>query len=637
MPEDSSRITPRPLLGYNLWEKLISIHKGLDPAHDNTYDYRGYYADNPAEAWSMLWENPDAHFRDDYKTVYHPTFSTQSKYSGIVSPYNPLGLKGGTWNEKGDTFIMSPDLYKGPVSMDGRINYLIDGEDNGVVLREPDGSLPYMSDDTFLGGVLPNVEVTPQKEWSSLSPKEKADVMKVAVRNGITDLRSIKGKYNGFALGGNLYGGGGHIYQVLPGLLRDAGLDVRVTSGYRKAGSVGTAGSRSWHPRHGAVDIVPQGKTTFEDIERVVRENPAVRNYLLSNGFGFLDETNRTDRGRALMKRTGATGSHFHFGRDTSARRHLQDFLGGSYGQAPTPSPVSMAGSNALTAMRYLMGKGLSQAQAAGMVGSLMGESGGDLDITAVNPTSGAYGIAQWLGPRKTALFQRYGKNPTLEQQLDYLWYELNTTHSNGLRYLTGAQSAADAADAAFGWYEFSVGPDGALKAMRDTGQNGSQRMLRGRKYAAQLMGQDYGDLSGGQGDISFAPWLTQPLDNRDLYGDMTDAPALQQPKGPTPEEIERAERARGTSNFFTVTLPNLNGQNVDQINDQINDLGLDILRLIKSNPGIKVPEMYKKLSAVNARITPDMIRNEIKRELKPYIKFFGSNKTGGYYLIDLD
>ena len=46
------------------------------------------------------------------------------------------------------------------------------------------------------------------------------------------------------------------------------------------------------------------------------------------------------------------------------------------------------------------------------------------------------------------------------------------------------------------------------------------------------------------------------------------------------------------SSNFFTVTLPNLNGQNVDQINDQISDLGLDILRLIKSNPGIKVPEM---------------------------------------------
>ena len=95
------------------------------------------------------------------------------------------------------------------------------------------------------------------------------------------------------------------------------------------------------------------------------------------------------------------------------------------------------------------------------------------------------------------------------------------------------------------------------------------------------------------------------------------------------------------SSNFFTVTLPNLNGQNVDQINDQINDqisdLGLDILRLIKSNPGIKVPEMYKKLSVADDKITLDKIRNKLKRELKPYVRFVGSNKTGGYYLSGID
>jgi hypothetical protein len=40
-------------------------------------------------------------------------------------------------------------------------------------------------------------------------------------------------------------------------MLRKAGLNIRVTSGYRPAGAAGKAGNRSWHTRHGAVDIVP--------------------------------------------------------------------------------------------------------------------------------------------------------------------------------------------------------------------------------------------------------------------------------------------------------------------------------------------------------------------------------------------
>lgn len=112
---------------------------------------------------------------------------------------------------------------------------------------------------------------------------------------------------------------GRYIYEVLPELLREAGLDIKVSSGYRPVGAVGTAGARSWHPRHGAVDIVPQGKTTYEDIEEAIYNNPNIYNYLLQNGFGLLDESGRTAESRATMRRTGATGSHFHFGRDSGS------------------------------------------------------------------------------------------------------------------------------------------------------------------------------------------------------------------------------------------------------------------------------------------------------------------------------
>lgn len=90
------------------------------------------------------------------------------------------------------------------------------------------------------------------------------------------------------------------------------------------------------------------------------------------------------------------------------------------------------------------------------------------------------------------------------------------------------------------------------------------------------------------------------------------------------------------TEDFFTVKLPNLNFKN-DQINDQINDyisdFGLEVLKLIKEFPGIKVPELVIKLQEKSLIVNADKIRNEIKRNLFKYIEHKGSNKSGGYYL----
>lgn len=143
--------------GYTRWKDAIRAYKGIDPDMDRTYDYEGFYKDNPREAWSMLSKDSSTHFTDKYKTVEHPTFSNQSKYSGIYSKYNPTGLRGGRWDR--NKFVMSPDLYRAPVSMDERIDYLSSNEDEGVQLRESDGSLPLLNDGSYWGGVLPNVEV----------------------------------------------------------------------------------------------------------------------------------------------------------------------------------------------------------------------------------------------------------------------------------------------------------------------------------------------------------------------------------------------------------------------------------------------------------------------------------------------
>lgn len=73
------------------------------------------------------------------------------------------------------------------------------------------------------------------------------------------------------------------------------------------------------------------------------------------------------------------------------------------------------------------------------------------------------------------------------------------------------------------------------------------------------------------------------------------------------------------SENFFIVYLPNLNYS--DQINDEINDLGLSIIRTVKGNPGIKADKIYGILSFGDKGITLNMVRNSIKREFRNYIE----------------
>ncbi len=88
---------------------------------------------------------------------------------------------------------------------------------------------------------------------------------------------------------------------------------------------------------------------------------------------------------------------------------------------------------------------------------------------------------------------------------------------------------------------------------------------------------------------------------------------------------------------YFFVTLPNLNHKQPDQINDQINDLALLILRVVKKKPGLNVPQILEEIRPEMADVNPDRIRNELRRNLTKYIEHRGSNKTGGYYIKGAD
>ena len=94
-------------------------------------------------------------------------------------------------------------------------------------------------------------------------------------------------------------------------------------------------------------------------------------------------------------------------------------------------------------ALNFFRNKGLSDAQARGIVGNLMQESRGN--YTAINKFSKAFGLAQWLGPRKERLIQKYGPNPTVQQQLEFIWEELNTTENKAFQKLLNTNTISDA------------------------------------------------------------------------------------------------------------------------------------------------------------------------------------------------
>lgn len=98
--------------------------------------------------------------------------------------------------------------------------------------------------------------------------------------------------------------------------------------------------------------------------------------------------------------------------------------------------------------------KGLSKIQAAGILGALDQESG--FSPTIVNPSSGAYGLAQWLGPRKEALdafASKKGKKPSdLGLQHQYLLHEINGPYEHGQLQAQGFFEADSIEKATTAW-----------------------------------------------------------------------------------------------------------------------------------------------------------------------------------------
>ena len=141
--------------------------------------------------------------------------------------------------------------------------------------------------------------------------------------------------------------------------------------------------------------------------------------------------------------------------------------------EAPRGAPSS---ENVRTAMGFFFEKGFTPAQVAGIVGNLQAESGRGIDPSAVGDGGQAHGIAQWHPDRRRNFEREFGKpfsDSTYEEQLEFIWWELNNTERRAMRYLQQARTAEEAAAVFDQYYE------------RSSGAHRSRRMA----YATNLMG----------------------------------------------------------------------------------------------------------------------------------------------------
>lgn len=121
----------------------------------------------------------------------------------------------------------------------------------------------------------------------------------------------------------------------------------------------------------------------------------------------------------------------------------------------PAPGPVDVEGienrpgvkGDAQQAIDFFIAKGLTRAQAAGIAGNLLYESG--FDPNAVGDGGTSFGIAQWHQGRGDAMKSWTAANgyssTSFKGQLEFLWHELNNSESYALGKLRATGSAYDA------------------------------------------------------------------------------------------------------------------------------------------------------------------------------------------------
>ena len=140
------------------------------------------------------------------------------------------------------------------------------------------------------------------------------------------------------------------------------------------------------------------------------------------------------------------------------------DIMVGSRLRVPgSGSGVSTGGAsgNAKIAFEFFIRQGWTPEQAAGLVANLQAESTPNIDPGALGDGGKAYGIAQWRGSRQRdfqQVFRRPIEGSSLQDQLQFVQWELTHSEKTAGYRLGSAKTAAEAAAIVDEYYERSSG-----------------------------------------------------------------------------------------------------------------------------------------------------------------------------------
>jgi hypothetical protein len=124
-------LSPKAEEKFQAWLGEQSEAKGKDMSKDLIdYDVRGFWK---AGAHA---EEKSGHGPDTYKKPNHPTFSDESKYSGMIAPHggNYMGGKWGKDDENNDTFTPSEHMMANTHKADMLKKYMAEREPNTILI-----------------------------------------------------------------------------------------------------------------------------------------------------------------------------------------------------------------------------------------------------------------------------------------------------------------------------------------------------------------------------------------------------------------------------------------------------------------------------------------------------------------------
>lgn len=192
---------------------------------------------------------------------------------------------------------------------------------------------------------------------------------------------------------------------------------------------VATAKDFDWK---GFADSVRSIGSTFLDAAKAIRE--AVDAWHEWRGR---KEDRKNDKPTEGV--TGWFGNLFRFGK--ADKLDENDVINGR-------APISLSGRQKYITDRARK-EGFTDAQAAGIVGSLTQENGA-LDPLLKNPKSGAIGIGQWLSKDRKGYFEKkFGHSldrSTFEEQVEFMFWELKNNEKRAGDQLRGAKTSDEAA-----------------------------------------------------------------------------------------------------------------------------------------------------------------------------------------------